>query len=237
MLCALLALPRTCVPAPRERTSLPRQTLSDLDGLVSPRSALILTTGAIATGFAYAVEDPDAAEEFLSRGALDVFSDAGNVYGSTYFLGPASLGAWALGSALGEPRLAGTGRDALEAIVLSHVIVAAMKVAFDRERPDGERYSFPSGHTANAVSVAPILWRSHGAGAGLVASGLALCTALGRQEDRRHFLSDVVGGATIGFLIGDAIGRRAEAEEEGAAARAAPRLEVSPRAVSLGWRW
>jgi membrane-associated phospholipid phosphatase len=259
--CALLALPRAGASAPSERTSLPRQTLSDLRALFSPRSALILTTGAVATGFAYAVEDPDAAEEFLGRGALDTFSDAGNVYGSTYFLGSASLGAWALGSALGEARLAGTGRDALEAIVLSQCVVVPMKAVVDRERPDGERYSFPSGHMANAASVVPILWRSHGAAAGIVASGLALCTALGRQEDRRHYLSDVVGGATIGFAIGDVIARRAEEEaraaargaasegsavataDEGAAdrrvtsKRAAPRLDVSPRAISLRWTW
>ena len=239
--CALFALSGACLAG---------QALSDLHGLVSPRAALILTTGAIATGLSYAVEDPDAAEEFLSRGALDAISDAGNVYGSTLFLAPAALVTWSLASAFDDGRLAKTGRDALEAIVLAQCVVAPMKVVVDRERPDGDRYSFPSGHAANAVSVVPILWRAHGAGVGLVASGLALCTALGRQEDRRHYLSDVVGGATIGFLIGDTIGRRAAEEEtasraaaEGgipgrnSAGRRTPRLEVSPRAVSLGWTW
>lgn len=249
--CALLALPRACAAAPRERTSLPRQTLADLGGLLAPRAAFILSAGAAATGFAYAVEDPDATEEFLGRGALDAVSDAGNVYGSTYLLGPAALGAWGLGTALGRARLAATGRDALEAIVLSQAVVGTMKVVFDRERPDGERYSFPSGHTANAAGVAPILWRSHGAAAGLVATGLALCTALGRQEDRRHYLSDVVAGAAIGFAIGDVISRRAAEEERAAQAdagdgpanrrgpskRAAPRLDVSAREISIRWMW
>jgi hypothetical protein len=257
-LAALSAVPRAALGAPPERASLPRQALDDLGSLFAPRSVWILATGAAATGLAYAVEDPDAAADALDGGGVDALSDVGNVYGSTYVLGGAALGAWTLGNAFEETRLAWTGRDALEAIALSQAIVAPMKVLVDRERPDGDQYSFPSGHTANAVCVVPILWRAYGAGVGAAASGLAVCTALGRMEERRHYLSDVVAGATIGFLIGDVIARRAGEEERAARAagmagdasgpeaattgrprpdRRAPRIGISPRAISLSWRW
>jgi membrane-associated phospholipid phosphatase len=192
----------------------------------------ILVTGGAATGLAYEVEDPRAAHDFLERGALDTASDFGNVYGSLLFLGPASISAWSLGNAYDNERLRDTGRDMTEALLVSQFLVVPIKLAVDRQRPDGDRYSFPSGHTANAVSVVPILWRSYGAKVGIVASGLALCTALGRQEAERHYLSDVIGGATIGFLVGDTIARRSSHRSS-----FTRHIAATGDGLALTWKW
>ena len=75
---------------------------------------------------------------------------------------------------------------------------------------DLDRDSFPSGHTAAAVAVATVYgrrypkyrWAFYAAAAGV---GWA------RMQRERHFLSDVIGGAALGYYSG----RKALANEEG----------------------
>jgi undecaprenyl-diphosphatase len=92
-----------------------------------------------------------------------------------------------------------------------------MKIFFARPRPqlDYARvlpdYSFPSGHTMNAVvfytALALILWSIFGRRVGLVALVVAAAIALGVGVSRiylgYHYLTDVVGGllAGIAWLI------------------------------------
>jgi undecaprenyl-diphosphatase len=92
------------------------------------------------------------------------------------------------------------------------VLNVTMKLFFQRPRqqlawahvlPD---YSFPSGHTMNAVvfyvALALILWSVFGRRTGLVAMGVAVLLALGVGASRiylgYHYLTDVVGGLMAG---------------------------------------
>lgn len=82
--------------------------------------------------------------------------------------------------------------------------VEGLKPLTHEERPDGSSYrSFPSGHTATAFAAAEWLrmeyWhRSPWIGIG----GYAVATSVGvlRVYNNRHWVSDVVAGAAIGFL-------------------------------------
>ena len=93
------------------------------------------------------------------------------------------------------------------ATVLSTVIVLIVKSAYSRPRPEEifnslDAGSFPSGHTANAatlaVIVALIIWRWWAwAAAAIWIIGMALArTYLGQ-----HWLSDTVGGMLIGVAV------------------------------------
>ncbi len=87
-------------------------------------------------------------------------------------------------------------------LLVSWGVVWALKVGVGAERPNGGRYSFPSGHTASAFAVAPILTEYYGWKVGVAAHALAVSTALARMEERRHYLADVLFGAAIGLAGG-----------------------------------
>ena len=65
--------------------------------------------------------------------------------------------------------------------------------------PSIEPYSFPSGHTMNAVSAASVLMMRKARFA-WAAMTLAVLTAFSRIYLMMHFPSDVIGGAIIGAL-------------------------------------
>ena len=50
-----------------------------------------------------------------------------------------------------------------------------------------------------------MLARHFGSKVAIPAYALATATALGRMEDRKHFLSDVLAGAAIGLAVGRAV--------------------------------
>jgi len=92
-----------------------------------------------------------------------------------------------------------------------------------RTRPDGTRYSFPSGHASTAFATATVLQRHLGWKAGIPAYSLATYVAASRVESRRHYLSDVAFGAALGVVAGRTV----------TIGRGEARFAVSP-AVALG---
>ncbi len=101
----------------------------------------------------------------------------------------------------------------LVAMIGSLVLQGTMKLFFARPRPQLPYahvlpdYSFPSGHTMNAVifygGVALLLWSIYGRRAGLVAIVVATVIAVGVGISRiylgYHYLTDVVGGILAGL--------------------------------------
>lgn len=133
-------------------------------------------------------------------------------------------GAWAsnigvaylvVGYAARDWELRETGREALEAGFLSHLLDKwILKRAFGRERPfesDGETAfhpfsshdSFPSGHATQAFSLASVVaMRAKGWLVPTIAYTAATLVAFDRVNDRVHFASDVVAGAILGTAVG-----------------------------------
>lgn len=169
------------------------------------RPLVILAAGGVATAWSHDEESPAAARDFLDHSDLDEFADAGNVYGDGLVLGGLSLGALAVGRWRDSPALAALGGDLCETFLASSGAVWALKVAVARRRPSGGPHSFPSGHTATAFAVVPVLAHHLGWKAAVPAALMAACTGLGRMEEFRHYQSDVFFGAALGLACGEVV--------------------------------
>jgi membrane-associated phospholipid phosphatase len=129
--------------------------------------------------------------------------DVGQVVGSPYTLGAGAGVMWIGGAVTHHPRTVGTAKRVLASVAATTSTVFLLKIATNRERPDGSnRNSFPSGHSGTSFAAATVLDRTYGLKVGLPAYGLATFVAASRVVGNRHFFSDVVAGAVIGRFFG-----------------------------------
>lgn len=76
-----------------------------------------------------------------------------------------------------------------------------LKYTVREKRPDsGARNSFPSGHTATAFTGAELVRSEYGWAYGLAAYSVATTVAFMRLYNDRHWLNDVLAGASIGII-------------------------------------
>lgn len=86
----------------------------------------------------------------------------------------------------------------LEAASLTGVVTEALKVIVDEKRPNGNRYSFPSGHTSISFCSAEFLRKRYGWRYGAPAYAAAVFVGYSRVQARKHWIHDVAAGAAIG---------------------------------------
>lgn len=77
----------------------------------------------------------------------------------------------------------------------------ALKEIVGKERPNGEdNKSFPSGHTSATFQAAAYLQKRYGWNYGIPAYAIAGYTAYSRVYADKHYVEDVLAGATLGVL-------------------------------------
>jgi PAP2 superfamily len=116
-----------------------------------------------------------------------------------------ALATYAIGRVTDSPKIASIGASLFRAQVVSQAATQAIKIAVRRTRPDGTSLSLPSGHTAAAFTTASVLQSELGWKVGAAAYGAAAWVAASRVQARRHYLSDVIAGATIGMMAGRSV--------------------------------
>lgn len=137
-------------------------------------------------------------------------------FGAAYTLAGVSGGLFLLGKIKGDDHATETGWLGLQAIAHTQIIAFGLKVATNRERPLdytrrvgfwGGGNSFPSGHAATSFALASVVsyeYRDHPA-VPITAYSIASLVSLSRISARRHFLSDIFVGGSMGFLIGRSV--------------------------------
>jgi membrane-associated phospholipid phosphatase len=91
-----------------------------------------------------------------------------------------------------------------------------IKVSVRERRPDdtNDRSSFPSGHSATVFAFASVVAMDHGWQWGIPAYTLAAFVGYSRINDNRHYLHDVVAGATLGIGYGLGVGYKMRERSE-----------------------
>lgn len=100
----------------------------------------------------------------------------------------------------------------LEALAVNGATTMLLKVATNTRNPQGDTLSWPSGHTSSAFTAAAVVHEHYGPWWGVPSYALAGLVGWQRIDSREHDLSDVVFGATLGYLVGTSIARDGKAE-------------------------
>ena len=172
--------------------------------------------------------------------------------GASYGLGGMAGGAYLLGKITRNDRLRSAGLRGLEALGHTQIAVFALKHATNRERPldhDGKGgfweggNSFPSGHSAGAFAVATAFASEHRDRpvVPIAAYSLAAAVAASRVGARRHWVSDIAVGGSLGFLIGKFTCRRNHTQSVSGSgtegrSRLMPQVGIRGSGILMSWK-
>lgn len=181
---------------------LPARLARDARAPWQRQGLITLGAGAALTYLSLRTENTAATADYLEGSWLEAPADTGDLFGGGTVIAGGTAAILALGLSTGSSSLRDLGLDLASGIAVSSAYVWTLKPLVGRTRPNGGPHSFPSGHTTLAFTAASIIDRHAGWQVSTLAYALATGTAAGRVEDRRHHLSDVVFGATLGLAIG-----------------------------------
>lgn len=176
----------------------------DFRRLPSRESAIIL---GLAAGLAGGVHGSDSVltARAVRSETLDSVFEVGAVGGGGLVQVGGAIGTYALGRTFRSPRAATVGADLIRAQTMTALFTQGLKLSVRRRRPDGTRFSFPSGHTSSTFATAAVLQRHLGWKVGIPAYAFAAYVGASRLQENRHFASDVVVGAALGIVSGRAV--------------------------------
>jgi membrane-associated phospholipid phosphatase len=210
---------------------------------ISSRDALWLVPFAAGTGVALHYDAQAQQNLGIDKSRIDA-SNTISGFGSSYVLLGGAAGFYFLGLGTHNQHLAETGRLGAEAVLDSFLVVEALKLATNRERPNegngqggfwphGTRSykldgSFPSGHATETFALARVIASEYPSKPVQVAAyAFALAISASRVTARQHFPSDVLVGGTLGYLIGGYVVRHHAAETVASGFSFVPVVDVS----------
>jgi len=158
----------------------PKDLALSFVGLASKDNLKPLLIGGLATGAAV-VPEQNVENYFGNRGErLESVGEPGEILGNARVVGGSLAAAFLVSRTVGRPR----------------------------ERPNGmNKRAFPSGHTSTSFTWATVLQRNYGWKIGAPAYLLAGYVGATRLEERAHHLTDIVAGASIGYIVGRTVTR------------------------------
>ena len=170
---------------------------------------VILAIGGAAAAAAHPA-DENVNRHIVGSAAVAGFFKPGKWIGAAYVQGAAALGLYVVGRYMlphadGGPKtnkVSHLGFDLLRALAVSQAMTHGIKAAVRRDRPTGECCAFPSGHASPAFATASVLERHLGYRGAWPTFVIATYVATSRLHDNRHYLSDVLFGASLGIASG-----------------------------------
>jgi membrane-associated phospholipid phosphatase len=188
--------------------------------------APLLVGGSIAASST--VFDQSATAFAMRQG--DGLGKIGATAGGMTVMAPLALGVFTAGRFAGPGTFRAASYDMTQAIIVSTVYTSLLKTAFPRERPDGsDNKSFPSGHASAAFAWATVANYHWGPKVGIPSFVAAAAIGLSRVQHDKHNLSDVLAGATLGYIVGRTVVR-----ENGAPLKHRVQWSIAPATDAQG---
>jgi membrane-associated phospholipid phosphatase len=164
-------------------------------------------------------------------GQAQGFGKIGGKAGGASIMVPLTAGLFLAGRATHDNRFRAATYDVAQAAIVSMTYTQGLKSAAHRTRPDGSNtLSFPSGHTASAFSMASVFEAHYGPKVGIPAYAAAAAIGFSRIESNKHHLSDVLAGATLGYLVGHSVSKSNGLPDRGRE----PRFTIAPSTDANG---
>ena len=172
-------------------------------GVFNKDNLVPFLAGGAATGIA-SIWDEDVRREASANDWGESLETAGGpLWSSVFVAGMFTAGRFSHGT-----RFRAMTYDMLDAAIVNLAYTELIKVAVGRERPNGQdEKSFPSGHTSNTFALAAVAERHYGWKVGVPAYLVAGLVGASRIQQDKHYLSDVVAGATLGYIVGRTVVR------------------------------
>lgn len=124
----------------------------------------------------------------------------------------------------------------ISGLSLTGLTTVALKLAVWDRTPNEKYFGWPSGHTASSFTVASILDEQYGPRVGVPAYLVASFVGYRMLESGDHWLSDVLFGAVLGWVVGHGVARR-HAEVRLGGMQVGPFLDPRTGAVGVSfWR-
>lgn len=179
---------------------------NDLASPVTTKASTYLYAGAGLTlalvllkqEISYPIQDHYANHPPLSKNLAKTGDYAGQVIPNAIY-----TGGMLLSGALGNKDDYKNAEIMALATIYSGAVANIFKYTIREDRPgNGNKKSFPSGHTTTAFAFASVVGAEHSIYYAVPAYALAALSGFSRMNDNKHYLHDVVGGMTLGISYG-----------------------------------
>lgn len=143
-------------------------------------------------------------EESVEHKPLGKYSKVGDLAGQLVPNAVYTLGMLSYGYFQSDQKALLRSYNMFQSTLYAVFVTTVLKFTVREPRPtnSNERTSFPSGHTTSAFAFASYVGCRHSWPWGLAAYAMAGFVGYSRINDNRHYLHDVIAGATIGESFG-----------------------------------
>ncbi|MDY6914595.1 MAG: phosphatase PAP2 family protein [Planctomycetota bacterium] len=152
----------------------------------------------------------DKVERHFNRNGSQLnteFDGIGGLFGSPAFHFPLAGAMYLTSLARGDTKTYEVSKTLLNALTINGLTTMALKLTFNTESPNGDKFGWPSGHTSSSFCLATVMYEEYGPLVGLPLFAFASFVGYERIDARNHDFSDVISGALIGVAIGHAVAK------------------------------
>ena len=187
--------------------AFPKKLGRNFAGLVAQDNFAPLIAGVFGSAFSSTL-DRDVYSYFADKDRLGGIDNFGEKLGGATIVTAAAATVFLTSRLSDNQKFRSFAYSLAQSYIIANTVTVGLKYSANRLRPDGSNnLSFPSGHTANAFTFATVISHYYGKKAAIPSFIGAAFIGATRVGKNMHYVSDVIAGATIGYIVGRTVVR------------------------------